>query len=336
MKPNKLSSSTACFVAGAGVLCGGIAGTRVNANPIVRKTVIDLRQKTPHVRNDSDFVYTVIDPPNSVYTEARSINLAGDVVGYYRSAFDTGIWGFILHQNVYVRITLPGATNVFPMRNNNNGTIVGTYTTIDGRFHGFAMQANQYEIIDDPTAANTILTGVNVDGGIVGYSFDSPQRVVSFSGNVDKRELKPLTKNNLIWDVNDSNNTAGYTGTSDTSPVDHGGFGSAALIVADQIAWRVEIEHTTKAYGINDNNDVVGTYSDPHGFLLHDGVAVTFDIPGSTGDVGTQAFGIDDAGRIVGVFQEQTRDSRGTALHGFLAVPRTGNYTQLVSYKVER
>jgi len=85
---------------------------------------------------------------------------------------------------------------------------------------------------------------------------------------------------------------------------------------------------TTKAYAINNSNDVVGTYSDPHGFLIHKGQTVMFDGPGSEGVVGTQAFGIDDIGRIVGVYQEPTNDDRLEALHGFLAIPKTGYYTQ--------
>ena len=105
----------------------------------------------------------------------------------------------------------------------------------------------------------------------------------------------------------------------------------------------------TKAYGINDSGQIVGSY-DGHGFLLDHGSYTTLDVPGSVetcayginssgqivgnsslgafqldqgsytmidvpGSTSTQAFGINDSGQIVGSYNDVAGQ------HGFLATP---------------
>jgi probable HAF family extracellular repeat protein len=78
---------------------------------------------------------------------------------------------------------------------------------------------------------------------------------------------------------------------------------------------------STVARGINDAGDIVGTFSDAtgsHGFLLTGGVFTTIDAvppfapPPPQLGAGTDAFGINDAGQIVGSFND------ATGFHGFL------------------
>jgi len=300
----------------------------VNAIPVVH-IYTDLRHKNM-TRADDDFRYVIIDPPNSVHTEARSINLHGQIVGFYRAFGDTTFSGFQYYQNNYTPIALTGATNVYPLRNNNFGTIVGTATSPDGRYHGFIIKGTQVAIVDDPAASNTVITGVNDKDEFVGYSFDTLDTANNFEGNIAHANLKSITQDMCIWDINNADSMIGDsigTTVDPTATVDPKA--TVGKYIAGGTAQDVVVgRRTTKAYGINNNNDVVGTYSDPHGFLIHKGQTVMFDVPGSEGIVGTQAFGIDDIGRIVGVYQEPTHDSRREALHGFLAVPKTGQYTQ--------
>jgi len=70
---------------------------------------------------------------------------------------------------------------------------------------------------------------------------------------------------------------------------------------------------STWCEGINDNGDIVGFYEgasslDIHGFLLKDGVFTALDFPGS---IMTQAYGINNAGQIVGSY------STGVGVQGF-------------------
>jgi probable HAF family extracellular repeat protein len=80
----------------------------------------------------------------------------------------------------------------------------------------------------------------------------------------------------------------------------------------------------TLATGINNTGQIVGSYRDGtgtgnHGFLFSNGTYTTLDRPGATG--ATTPLGINDAGQIVGWFQD------GTGNHGFLY--SNGNYTTI-------
>jgi len=304
------------------------AAVAAEAIPVI-KTYTDLRHHNIQ-REDADFVYYVVDPPNSVYTEARSINTHGQIVGFYRLVGQTTFTGFLYYQGNYAPITLPGAVDVYPLRINNQRTIVGTATSPDGRYHGFILKGGQIAIVDDPAATNTVITGINDKDEIVGYSFDTPDEASNFVGDVAHAKLQPLTSGVCIWDINNAGAMVGDSIGSTVSPTAKtDSTATVGKYIAGGTVQDISVgRRTTKAYGINNGNDVVGTYSDPHGFLIHKGQTVMFDVPGSEGVVGTQAFGIDDIGRIVGVYQEPSNDSRGEALHGFLAVPKTGQYSQ--------
>ena len=74
--------------------------------------------------------------------------------------------------------------------------------------------------------------------------------------------------------------------------------------------------YTTVARGINDSSQIVGySYGYPdgmhHAFLMTEGVFTTFDVPGATM---TEAYGINNAGEIVGTYVDA-----GGIQHGFLA-----------------
>ena len=77
----------------------------------------------------------------------------------------------------------------------------------------------------------------------------------------------------------------------------------------------------TYANGINASGQIVGSvYTDAgYGFLLDNGSYTTLDVPGSIhpqqfnendGSLGTQAYGINDSGQIVGVYKDAVRDTR--------------------------
>ena len=64
----------------------------------------------------------------------------------------------------------------------------------------------------------------------------------------------------------------------------------------------------TEVLGINDNSDIVGTYQTPgtlnfHGFLRHNGVFTKINDPSAK--IGTMAYGINNAGTIVGTFDNE-------------------------------
>lgn len=71
----------------------------------------------------------------------------------------------------------------------------------------------------------------------------------------------------------------------------------------------------TRAYGINDRGDIVGTYDEfgvHDGFLYHDGVFTTIAVPSGTL---TDVFGINNSGQLVGDYLTVGGQSR---YHGFV------------------
>src|SRR5262245_65523912 len=63
----------------------------------------------------------------------------------------------------------------------------------------------------------------------------------------------------------------------------------------------------TQAFGVNDADEIVGSYQDAtgqHGFLLSGGTYTTFDLPLAT--LGTFATGINASGQIVGDYHNST------------------------------
>lgn len=87
-----------------------------------------------------------------------------------------------------------------------------------------------------------------------------------------------------------------------------------------QVRFRASRSGSPQAYGINDQNQVVGSYSGAvgnlHGFVGMNGVYYTADIPGASGTVAT---GISND-EVVGYHTVNSMDAYGgfvTALHGF-------------------
>ena len=95
----------------------------------------------------------------------------------------------------------------------------------------------------------------------------------------------------------------------------------------------MSVFHSTSAYGINNSGQVVGAYGDiggngSHGFLYSGGSYTTIDDPlgikvisGPHNIPTTEAFGINNLGQIVGLYEDNS------GIHGFL--DNMGIYTTL-------
>lgn len=127
--------------------------------------------------------------PGAVATEARGINNAGEMVGFYSTTapqlqyvglFSTAApeHGFADINGQFSTIDVPGAVATDPAAVNLAGVIAGSY--FDGaHWHGFVDTAGQMQFINAPGAADTWVTGINDLGDLSGY-FDTattPQAV---------------------------------------------------------------------------------------------------------------------------------------------------------------
>jgi probable HAF family extracellular repeat protein len=217
--------------------------------------------------------FTRIDVAGAAGTTAYDLNDAGVVVGIYSPtnpvpALAADARGFLRdRRGHYTTIGVPGATQVFARGINNRGQVVGEYRDAGGAYHGFLWDKGRV---------------VNLDRGPAGTA-------VCCS----------------LFDLNDRGQMVGAY--LDTAGAFHGLLldrGRAVTIDAPGVA-------LTFPLAINNRGRIVGATctTSPcqasRGFLLRDGVDGPFtpiDVPGAPVP-GTGATGINDAGVIVGLYE---------------------------------
>ena len=232
-------------------------------------------------------------------TFISGINDLGDVVGYYQEGDPlAGLGGpaGVTYQafkrdlnGTFSKINPPDATrDSFATGVNNAGVVSGYFTDTSNNTHGYLLTGTQFEILDVPgpgptgPASTTIALGLNSHGDVVGSYYSGLGTTISPS--IDGFALHDGIYSDVI-----------VPGVSASMVQPATGFSA--------------INH---AFGINSNGDVVGYYFaryDPnsyglHGFLLSNGGYQTLDYPGTSYHA-TTAFGINDAGQIVGDFEDE-------------------------------
>ncbi len=133
--------------------------------------------------------YTTIDDPHAPacapFDSAMGIDARGEIAGvYYDSNFLPHGW--LYSRGAYTPLSDPLAVNgTQPFSMNPEGDIVGYYLDATCNEHGFLLHAGVYTRIDDPNAVysptactsnnsfGTIAYGINPQGEIVGYYYDS-------------------------------------------------------------------------------------------------------------------------------------------------------------------
>jgi uncharacterized membrane protein len=289
-------------VVGEGVIGPTAAGIN-NAGQIVGTYY----NTSGHGYLDNGGAFTSFDDPLVTNgTQANGINNVGEIVGEYidrNGGF--GLYGFVQVPFVranggFVTIDDPSTNDVYTEANgiNDAGQVVGDYEDAipdpnggnQPQLNGFLLNGSVFTTIDDPLGFSTTLTGINNAGIIGGFYNDASGKAHGF-----------VDVDGVFITIDDPLGTG-----------------------------RTEVE------GINNNDQVVGFYIDGtgqvHGFLdnhplgnstINPLVAsgspftgspfTTIDDP-SLSDC--KAFGINDAGQIVG--------SCGfTGITGFVATPTT-------------
>ena len=213
------------------------------------------------------------DVPGAVSTIANKISDRGWVVGGYSptsvsvGAAVPGNQSFLRYPGGKLKaIRIPGSVGSQALGVNNRGAVVGEYLDPDGGFHGFKWRQGRLTTIDGPGPLGGILTDINDDGEIVGGYVDGGGTIHGFLR--DRR---------------------GRLHTIDAPGA----------------------PHFTALFDINDRGQIVGSAMDydaegnliaARGFVLRKGVDGPFtqiDFPGS---LGTIPRGINDHGRIVGIY----------------------------------
>lgn len=251
----------------------------------------------------------IIDPANPTFTQALGINGSNVVVGYGNANVFNGFQVVKpFTAGSFARENVPGAaggTQVIGI--DGAGDTVGFYVNADGSNHGFYKPAGgAFTTVDRPGTAFNQLLGINQNGTeIAGYSSTDVtgatlQMAFSLSdGTYDNiNGLLPANFNSQATGVNNGGNVVGFY------QYDMAGDFSAFEDVNGTItSFQAPGSISTQALGINDLNEIVGTYvagnGNTYGFLDNGGMFTTLDPFGSTSVV---ANGINDTGHIVGFY----------------------------------
>jgi hypothetical protein len=220
--------------------------------------------------------FGLFDVSGATKTTPLDVNDRGEVVGNACGPCDGAYRGF--RRDASGRLAtfrVPGSVSTQAFSIDDRGRIAGDYQDVNGAIHGYIWQNGRSVTVDIDGAAGTTITALNERGQTVGIYLDV---------------------------------TGAY----------HGFFRSARGRITTIDAASVVL---TLPLGLNNRGQIVGLTStspsfDPgdgeiHGFLLGNGPGGPFtriDVPGASD---TGATGIDDRGRIVGVYENPNATMSG-------------------------
>ena len=251
------------------------------------------------------YSFVTLEIPGAIDVAAYDINDVGQVVG--RFADNAGAHGFLWDgRSGLTVLDVPGATTTFALGMNEFGQVVGAATfSFAGYTRPFVWDAvSGFATISLPNAAAASAFGVNNSGDVVGQIFDGKSHgfLRDAAGTVTLFDVPGATRT-LAAGINDAGQIVGSFGNGGSS---HGFLRTIAgeFITLDP----PESQWTEAAFDISVSGEIVGHFYDKaqetrqHGFVRSsDGVYSVLDVPGSTG---TQSFGINAAGQIVGAYQD--------------------------------
>ena len=273
---------------------------------------------------------TLNDQADPTFNQLLGINSSGVIAGYFGSgAAGHPNKGYLLdpayQQANYVNENFPGSQQTQVTGLNNKGDTAGFWVNSAGTNRGFVEWNGSFTSYTNPltphiTGAVNQLLGISNSGIAVGFYNDKNGNAHPYSLNQATGQFTALHvpgHSVVATGINNLGNTVGFatTGTGATS---------SWLLVGSQLtAFQYPGGSDTQAFGINDSNQIVGSYLDgagvQHGFLLTDPMGPvshwkTIDDPNGIGS--TVINGINKAGDLVGFYT----DSAGNT-DGFLATP---------------
>lgn len=239
---------------------------------------------------------TLFEYPGATRTFVNKINSRGEIVG---NAYDADTCELECRR-AYLRdakgrfteIRVPGAVSTQAVGLDDRGRVVGDYVDSTGGIHGYVWEKGRFRTIDGPDGTGATLTGINDRGQIVGVY--QPAGAAGLHGFLlDKGTYQtievPKAASILPLDINGRGQIVGFT--TDVLPVPGA--------------------------------------TDLHGFVLWQGPRgrlTRIDVPGAPA---TLASGIDDRGRIAGLYLNpnaapSARSSRAMSMPPLdgLTVPR--------------
>ena len=227
------------------------------------------------------------------------------------------------------QVNFPGARATVPTKVNDAGQIVGLYLDSGGKQHGFLLRKGQYSTIDYPGAAATEALAINnwPIPAIAGDYTDAAGRVHGFVylGGQFLPVNAAFAQNLSVAGINDLGEMAGtydlggQLGTAQTFGFQ--GFAGSLAPLNYPTTSTAAITTSTLFHALNNKGEIAGTariqfpnFLRVDAFLEGGGNFQPLE-PGVDATLADQALGINDAGVMVGSFQDLT------GVHGAIAIP---------------
>jgi uncharacterized membrane protein len=223
--------------------------------------------------------FTTIDVPatfNATGTELFGNSPTAITGDFFDNTPDQLPHGFVARGGVFTPVEPANA--VFSQINSVNpeGDLAGTYFDgVAGRFFAFTVIKGTFTLLNPPSGIRSVAGTINAQKDVVGTYRKSDQIRLGFF----------------------------FSG---------GAFTTVAHPLADQLPGR---SGGTEADGLNERQDIVGSYVAAghfHGYLLRKGTFTPIEVPGATD---TEPEGINDSGVIVGFFSDAAGNQHGFILN---------------------
>jgi uncharacterized membrane protein len=273
--------------------------------------------------------YTSIDYPGAMATATYDITNNGNIVGSYRT---TGVrHALLITHGQFIPLaptTVLGTNRSVALKSNERGDVVGNFDGDDGITHGFLLNKGVVTTLDFPGADATFPQGINDSRLVVGAweSLDSDGNITAQHGFLWQNGTfyameYPGAGVTALTGCNAHGDIVGFWSPSLEAPDGHGFLLSKGQYTSIDVPFTGTETPFTQANATNDSGDIVGMWADVngvlHGFLKSDDGFVNIDYPGA---YLTEAWGINNAGQIVGVYF----DSATGPVHGMLVQAEKG------------
>jgi hypothetical protein len=269
---------------------------------------IDLSANSRFALNSVSF------PTDPRFTQLLGINDKGTIAGYHgdENTEMTPNKGFTLKQPAnFTDENFPNSAQTQVIGINNNGNTDGFYIDQAGNTHGFLKEkGHQAETVDLPGTTFNQLLGINNNGQEAGYFQDAAGLQHGYIREKDGSFLVlnlPMPSSQATG-VNDKGTVVGFLQTSPTATTAEG------FILKDGHLTELKAFDSafTQALGVDNDNDVVGTYTDAngtmHGFLYAEGHYETIEARGAQSTVINW---LNNRGHLVGFYMDQDGNTVG-------------------------
>ena len=275
----------------------------------------------PHRRMPAISFLTVDDPADPTFNQLLGINDRGTAAGYFGSGADAKhpnkgyLVGPDYDRDDFTNQNFPGSVQTQVIGINNAGTTVGFFVNATKANLGFVRWRGAFLAVANPAttakpAVNQLL-GVNNNGVAAGFYNDAAGASHGYLYWIQKRSFVPVR----VPVKADSVVASGINDRGDVSGFYTVGKRTSAFVLTRHSFISINLggKTNTQALGLNNKDQVVGSFVDAHGkmhgFVWRNWNLTQVDNPNGSG--GTLVNGIDNRNQIVGFFVDAKGNTNG-------------------------